>query len=102
MDEERIETEVREHLLVRGAMEYMKLAGEWFHAAEDIDGDLRVADLGDSGGVIMYYRTLIPAKIQRAVRHPFEGESSSMPDLSHEGDGSAKVALIAMDRSIAA
>jgi hypothetical protein len=101
--ETRIETQVRKHTLFRQATEYVKLVGEWFGSSDECgDGDYSEAELCDSEQVILRYHTLILTKINRAVRQLFECEPPHPADLIHDINGSAKVALIAMDRSIAA
>jgi hypothetical protein len=50
----------------------------------------------------MYNRALICARIQCAVRHLYKSTAASHPGPAHVGYRSAKVALIGMDRSIAA
>ena len=60
---------------------------------------LHLKDLID---IIMWYHTLIYVKIHRALLpDPLEG-LEEMEDLPRDADGSAKVALIAIDRSTAA
>ena len=97
------ETQVREHPLVRQATEYVRLVGEWFDSAVGC-GDVadREAGLSDSEEVILRYHTLICTKISRAVRQLFECEPPYPVDLTCDINGSAKVALVALDRSIAA
>jgi hypothetical protein len=101
--ESHVETEVRRHTLVREATEYMKLVGEWFESSDGcLNENPGEADLSDYEQVILRYHTLIWTKISRAVRQLFEPNPTCPADLTKDADGSAKVALIAIDRSIAA
>ena len=100
---EDIETLVRNHALVRQATKYVCLVDEWQDSSTEWgDGDCRETELSECEEVILRYHTLIVAKISRAVRQLFECEQPYPADLIYDMDGSAKVALIALDRSIAA
>jgi hypothetical protein len=52
--------------------------------------------------VIRWYQYFIAAKVARAVRGRMEEEEEKDDELASDSDGSAKIALIAMDRSIGA
>lgn len=97
------EAEIRDHLLIRAASEYLKLVGEWFDAPNENCGK-NTGDVisGYNEQVILRYHTLIWAKLNRAILALYEAEAFCPNALSSDADGSAKVALIAMDRSIAA
>jgi len=114
----------REHPLVREGTRYMKATMAWFdrhqHLFEDKSEQLTSAlamdppdqddpetiarDLSDATEVIRWYHMFIGVKIARAVGHDdFEDddeEDGSGPNT--DALGSAKIALIAMDRSLAA
>ena len=98
-----IEMQVQEHPLIRQATEYVKLVGEWFGTSAECGDEIySEGELSDSEQVILRYHTLIWTKLNRASRQLFECEPPYPTDLTYDSDGSAKVALIAMDRSIAA
>jgi len=52
--------------------------------------------------VIGWYRLFLPPKLARALNGRQEEDIPEMADLPKEADGSAKIALIAMDRSLGA
>ena len=58
-------------------------------------------DPGDPRAVIGWYSTLVPAKMARAILAS-KWANSGDGDDSHDGEGSAKVALIGLERSHAA
>lgn len=60
------------------------------------------ASLKDSVEIIRWYQHLIYAKIMRAIEGDLRGEPEILDEFPRDSDGSAKVALIAIDRSIAA
>lgn len=111
-----------DHEISRAAMSYSQMTEDWFNEAglfsgkdekEDL-GDLLVAgnkynlqdeDLEDALNVIRWYQHQIYAKLIRALsgRIEEEAEISEGPDeYAKDSDGSAKVAIIGIDRSIAA
>jgi len=62
-----------------------------------------VADIGDCFEIIQWYLFFIDAKLQRALRGKIEGEEREAENAyQKDSDGSAKIALIAIERSIAA
>ncbi len=117
--------ETREHPLVSDANRYRERVRDWFRLfgsflEEDAEGEAAEApvtegqraprsaataehaDLQESGDIILWYHTLLAAKIGRAVSGKLRWEDTDFEDLSGDSDGSAKVALIAIDRSMAA
>jgi nuclear transport factor 2 (NTF2) superfamily protein len=106
----RVDRETGEHELVRAAMEYMRMAGEWFELADGQTGDTsteagpesKAAGLKEIEQVILWYHAFICAKLRRAVQQELRGRPAGMNDMPEDSDGSAKIALIAIDRSTAA
>jgi hypothetical protein len=106
---DRLEKEAEEHPLVQQAMEYMKRVRKWFEAEElkarmglpDADSRQEAKALRDIEEVILRYHLLICAKLTRAVKQESGGWPSSLEDMPRDSCGSAKVALISIDRSIA-
>jgi hypothetical protein len=107
----------REHPLTREAMSYRTKAQDWvdfFEGVldEQVHGEsgtdprgsaaaaraLERAELREIANVILWDHTLIAAKISRAVNGQLRRERIEID--SGDSDGSAKVALICMDRSI--
>jgi hypothetical protein len=119
------------HECCQAAKEYSQMVKKWFDSAGKIfeqkadDLALKVqlelpdsnpakeaADLKDAVDVIQWYQHFIYVKLVRAIRGSIEepspprraeGETGlDLDEFPKDSDGSAKIALIAMDRSIAA
>jgi hypothetical protein len=105
------------HPIVKAAQEYSILVDDWFKENEaslrDKEEEIfaqatlgvggvreEIASLTDVVEILRWYQHQIHAKLMRAFSAAFEGEADANPPK--DSDGSAKVALIAMDRSIAA
>ena len=93
----------RKHVVSRAAESYAKMVVDWFKGKEDLfffpiaavpDVSVKIEEAVE---VIRWYQFFIAAKVMRAIRGSIE-ERGTDPD----SDGSAKVALIGIDRSIAA
>ncbi len=119
----RVKENSKNHLLNKLSQEYINKVSEWFETAKDFlkskDIDLEnlyelgVQNIGkekvyvaivDAIDVIYWYQYQIQVKLRRALNG--KQEEASNPD-AYEGfpsdaDGSAKVALIGIDRSMAA
>lgn len=113
--EDRLKDEIAEkHECSRLAKKYGKMVRTWFDSAGDLfkekeeNLNLQVqlempnanpiaeADsIKDAVDVIHWYQHFIYVKLMRAIR-------GNLDEFSEDSDGSAKVALIAIDRSIAA
>ncbi len=62
-----------------------------------------VADIGNSFEVIQWYLFFIDAKLQRALKGKMEGEEREAENgYQKDSDGSAKIAIIAIERSMGA
>ena len=59
-------------------------------------------DLGEAFEVIRWYQHFIAAKVMRAIRGKTEEEEEGCEEFASDSDGSAKIAVIAIDRSIGA
>ena len=120
-EDERIEEIAESNECCRAARAYGEMVNRWFDAATDLfeeKGDelslkaqleLPNADpageavsLKDAVEVIRWYQHQIYVKLMRAVRGKLEERTEIDDDFPKDSDGSAKVALIAIDRSIAA
>ena len=123
--QEEHEQAVQRHPLVRMAHDYRNRAGDWLKTADvdlkavaqglldaagnkfaDGDYEEEAREIGDMIEVVAWYHTLIPPKLVRAISGLLE-----MNDASHEvlaeirledANGSGKVVLIAIERSLAA
>jgi hypothetical protein len=102
------------HPLTRAGKKYANAASDWFREFDQTIeiSDLRQTDadreqveqLEDAREVIQWYQYQIAVKIMRALSCRSDGweDDPEMADFPKDSDGSAKVALIGIDRSIAA
>jgi hypothetical protein len=98
---------VENHLLSRAAKSYIKRVEDWFKERETLFFEIAAAaregvSLEEAIEVIRWYQYFICAKIMRAVRGKTEEEEERCDEFPSDSDGSAKIGLIAIDRSIAA
>ena len=118
----RLDDEVtRSHKCCRMAEAYADMVDEWFDAAGEIAGqeadamddevyaEIQASDaLGeaaickDAMEVVRWYQHQINIKLLRAVKGSLREQREPLDDFAKDSDGSAKVALIGMDRSIGA
>jgi hypothetical protein len=118
-EEERIrEKVVRNHACCRSAKSYSEMVENWFDSfenTESADFDFREpsnsavvdeietsTDLADAFEVIRWYQHLIYVKLMRAVHGMLDDTLEDLDEFPNDSDGSAKVALISLDRSMAA
>jgi hypothetical protein len=111
----------REHELAQAAQAYWKMVDSWFDAAAplfDAQTDLfdlepmpelevgdpieEAARLQEAIEVIRWYQHFLYPKLMRALEGEFGDRPEILDGLPTDSDGSAKIALIAMDCSIAA
>ena len=95
------------HLLCRVAKKYSQRVDDWFKEKETLFVEAAAAregvNLDEAFEVIRWYQYFVAAKVMRAVRGKSEEEEEEGSDeFPSDSDGSAKIALIAMDRSIGA
>jgi hypothetical protein len=110
-DRKRVQT--RNHPLAKAAEEYAFTVNQWFEnefkqvevfsdtsagSNENVDHD---DDVDNYLEVIRWYQFLIAVKLMRGISSRVE-EDEYGDEEWHDSDGSAKVALIAIDRSISA
>jgi hypothetical protein len=96
-----------DHLLSRAARRYIGIVNDWFKEKETLFFETAAAaregvDLDETLEVIRWYQYFICAKLMRAVRGKVEDDEEMDDEFPRDSDGSAKIALIAIDRSIAA
>jgi len=121
-EEERSNDELaRDHECCRTAKLYVEMVDDWLNSARDLFGqeeeevshdELHEAvhtnspekDIGllEPVEVVGWYQHLIYVKLMRAIRGELEEEPDILDEYPKDSDGSAKVALIGIDRSIAA
>jgi hypothetical protein len=109
-DEENIKAKdvaAENHLLCRAAKRYSERVEDWFRERETLFFEIAAAaregvSLEEAIEVIRWYQYFICAKVMRAVRGDIEEKEERCDEFASDSDGSAKIALIAIDRSIAA
>jgi hypothetical protein len=109
-DEEHIKAKdvaTKNHLLCRVAKRYSQWVEDWFEGRETLFFEAVAAARGgvsfeEAIEVIRWYQYFICAKVMRAVRGNIEEKEEGCDEFPSDSDGSAKIALIAIDRSIAA
>jgi hypothetical protein len=86
--------------LTKAGKKYANAASDWFR---EFDQTVEVNDVEDAREVIQWYQYQIAVKTMRALSgRKEELEDPEIADFPRDSDGSAKVALIGIDRSIAA
>jgi len=121
--EEAAETEkfrdemARDHGCCRAARAYGEMVNDWFESARGFMGqgeaepgegamegtaDARAREAETALEVIRWYQHQIYVKLMRAVRGSLEDDPEIEEGFQKDSDGSAKVALIGIDRSLAA
>ncbi len=98
---------VKNHVLSRAARRYSGWVEDWFKVRETLFFEMAAAategvSLDDAIEVIRWYQYFICAKVIRAVHGKSEEEEEEWDEFPSDSDGSAKIALIAIDRSIGA
>lgn len=118
-EQEKNREAARNHHCSRAALDYVKKVGQWFASSEELwqvkEAELNSAsvivstdrnpgreadEIKDAAEVIRWHQHLIAAKIMRALMAMHH--SQDFEDMPADYDGSAKVALVAMDHSMAA
>lgn len=120
--ERRERLDLENHSLTVAAMEYLKATDKWFKEAEAAfhakgveletmarietgDPENEAAELQDWVEVVRWYQQFIFVKFSRAIGSQANERAEKDEELRafpKDSDGSAKIALIAVDRSIAA
>ena len=117
-EEEKREEMARDHRCCRAALNYGEMVNDWFESARELqggsdaepggemelhpDGTGQEDDLRDALEVIRWYQHQIYVKLLRAVRGSLVDGLKVEEGFQKDSDGSAKVALIGIDRSVAA
>jgi hypothetical protein len=119
-EEERQREEAESHDLAKWSMEYAEIVDTWFKGEEclfkekghqlirehelnlpDTNPEAEAASLQESVEVIRWYQYQIHVKMMRALMG-LERDLDLDEEFPSDADGSAKVSLIGMDRSISA
>lgn len=98
---------VKNHLISRAAKSYANMVEDWFKENEErlfemVLKDSNEADIEEAFEVIRWYQYFIAAKAMRAILGKTEEEEEGPDEFPSDADGSAKIALIAIDRSMGA
>jgi hypothetical protein len=109
-DEENIKAKnvaAENHLLCRAARRYSEQVEDWFRERETLFLEIAAAaregvSLEEAIEVIRWYQYFIWAKVMRAVQGNIEEKEERCDEFASDSDGSAKISLIAIDRSISA
>ncbi|MEI7825562.1 MAG: hypothetical protein WCI01_09685 [Chlorobiaceae bacterium] len=105
---ESLQRDARDHPSASAALLYAGMVNEWFAAADELPetGESLLASpplfLEEPIQVIRHYQYFIYPKIVRAVEGRLSQSVAAESELGTDACGTAKVALIAMDRSLAA
>jgi len=111
----------RNHECCCAAKAYGQMVENWFDSAKDLfekkadelnlkvrlelpesNPDEEITDIKDSVDIIRWYQYFVYVKLLRAIRGILEEGSQSPDEIDNDSNGSAKVALISIDRSIGA
>jgi len=95
------------HVICRAAKSYNKVVEDWFKERERVPFIIvtvanQGVDLEEAFEVIRWYQYFIAAKVMRAIRGKKEEEEERGDEFPSDANGSAKIVLIAIDRSIGA
>ena len=107
-EQSRLEDEMAEsHAICRAAKIYGNLVEDWCKSEPSVYAVRPTLDRGGMGleealEVIRWYQHFIYVKLMRAVRGDLEERDEGLDEYARDSDGSAKIALIGMDRSIGA
>lgn len=113
--------EAEDHQLARVAQRYLEMVDEWFDSEKELfankdeelitkvelgiigpETDAEAESIIDAVEVIRWYQHQIYVKLMRALIRDDSDDFEEKNNLPKDSDGSVKVALIGMDRSISA
>ncbi|HEV8369820.1 MAG TPA: hypothetical protein VGQ39_17825 [Pyrinomonadaceae bacterium] len=104
--------QVENHSLARAGKNYANAASDWFREFDQLvevsdlaatDADIEEAErLVDAREIIHWYQYQIAVKTMRALSSRIDELAEERDEFPKDSDGSAKVALLGIDRSIAA
>ncbi len=119
LEEERLNADVEQHNLIKLCKHYQQIALPFICKSEshvnktrELIDDLHigilsaedvvytVADIGNCFDTIRWYLFFIEVKLHRSLRGRVDNEQESSCSFQKEGDGTAKIALIAIEKSI--
>ena len=118
-DDPKIENSL-EHLISHTSKNYAKSVDQWFNSNEYLffekekemnrirlisshnNPTKEAMSINDATEIIRWYQWQIHVKLKRAIQSASTEESLGFDEFPKDSDGSAKVALISMDRSMSA
>ena len=106
-ESERKNAAAESHEICHAAKVYSDIVQDWFASSANLFVaspalDRGKASLEEALEVIRWYQHFIYVKLMRAVRGELEEREEEIDESPRDSEGSAKVALIAIDRSIGA
>jgi len=120
-EEKQLKQSARNHECTKSAETYHQKVDDWFDSAgnlfkvksdelvknilievPDLDPSVEATGIKDAVEVIRWYQYQIFVKLMRAVTGQLKGVPEIIEDFPKDSDGSAKIALIGIDRSLAA
>jgi hypothetical protein len=102
------QSHAREHPCSHAALIYAGMVNEWLASADELpDADESLlthtpSSIDEPLQIIRHYQYFIYPKIVRAVEGRMSDSSSGLHELENDANGTAKIALITIDRSLAA
>lgn len=95
------------HEICRASKIYGSIVEDWFTSSGDLLTVSPALDGGETGleealDVVRWYQHFIHVKLMRAVGGELEEKEDGFGEFAKDSEGSAKIALIAIDRSIGA
>jgi len=105
---ESFQQNAREHPCANAALVYAGMVNEWFASVDQLsetDESLLINHphfLDEHFQIIRHYQYFIYPKIVRAVEGRMSTPDTAQHDMLNDAHGTAKIALIAIDRSLAA
>ena len=104
---ERKNSVAKSHEICRAAKVYSDIVQDWCASPANLlvaspALEEEEASLKDAVEVIRWYQHFIYVKLMRAVRGELDEREEELDDLPKDSEGSAKISLIAIDRSIGA
>jgi len=106
-ESEQKDAMAKSHEICRAAKVYSDIVQDWFASPANLLVASPALDRGEAGleealEVIRWYQHFICVKLMRAVRGELDEKEEDLDEYSKDSEGSAKIALIAIDRSIGA
>jgi hypothetical protein len=106
-ESEQKDAAAESHEICHAAKVYSGIVQDWFASSANLfvtslTVDEGEANLEEAVEVIRWYQHFIYVKLMRAVRGELDDREEELDNLPKDSEGSAKIALIAIDRSIGA